>query len=100
MGVPMLSAHINDWAAASLNLANAVALWNLLDEEPIVRLTDELENNTQVVDADSACFDFFIEHFEQLAQEQIESVEAEEETTLAPIPNAPLLHELNVRLMR
>jgi hypothetical protein len=67
-GVPSLLAHVNDWIASNLKMANAPTLWGFVEAENRLRLGD-LDGQVEAADADDACFDFHIRHFEELVRD-------------------------------
>eukprot|EP00933_Yihiella_yeosuensis_P042660 TRINITY_DN37304_c0_g1_i1.p1 TRINITY_DN37304_c0_g1~~TRINITY_DN37304_c0_g1_i1.p1 ORF type:complete len:396 (-),score=57.18 TRINITY_DN37304_c0_g1_i1:316-1503(-) len=83
--VPCLVASVHEWISANLTKENASALWNLIDSETALKISDS-ELSQVCDDADTACFDFHMRHFEDLAQE----VEQSESVSI---------HKLNITLM-
>lgn len=63
--VPSLFAEVNEWIASHLTFENATGLWNFVESEPLVKHCDGTMQEG-VADADMACFDFHLQHFEDL----------------------------------
>lgn len=68
-GVPALVAEANDWVAANLKLENAAALWDFVHKEPRMCINNIDDQVVQAVDASSACLDFFLRNFAELARD-------------------------------
>lgn len=94
-GVPSLLASINDWISQRLHLNSATRLWRFIENEPVLihylGVEGVAEWHNCSADADDACFDFHIKHFEQMAGEVHDQLPLQ--------PRTPL-HELSVSLFR
>ena len=84
--VSALLAHAHDYIAEVLQLGTATALWCFIDAEPRLAVCENDALYDDVVDVDTACFEYHIAHFTELAE---------------PIEpgGSPPLHALPVELM-
>lgn len=93
-GVPAVLSNVNEWIVEHLQVQTAPGLWCFLEGEPILRNFGDIDGaaewHNDIEDADTACFDYHIRHFEELAEE----TEQDDGTIRVP------LHDLSASLLR